>query len=228
MIDKHAFRTLSYGLYIVSALDDDGRRVGCVVNTFAQVASEPPTVSVSLNKDNFTTQCIQRTGKFCVAVLAQTATMELIGKFGFHTSTELDKFEETDFELCGDGVPVVTQDSVAKFGVDVGQTIDVGTHLVFIGKVHEAQLTSEGTPLTYAYYHEVLRGKTPPKAASFNGGDEGAQPTTGGAGSEASGEKRYGWRCTLCGYVVEMDELPDDFKCPICGVDKSFFERVEL
>lgn len=43
MIDKSAFRDLSYGLYIVSSMKD-GRAVGCVVNTFAQVTSDPPQV----------------------------------------------------------------------------------------------------------------------------------------------------------------------------------------
>ncbi len=228
MIDKHAFRALSYGLYIVSAKDAEGKKAGCVVNTFAQVASEPPTVTVALNKENNTTRSIQETGAFNVAVLAQTTTMELIGKFGFHSSTEIDKYENTGFELGENDIPVVTQDAVAWFSVKVSQTVDVGSHLLFVGTVDEAQVVADETPLTYAYYHKELRGKTPPKAASYNGGDEGAQPGGESAESATPGEKRYGWRCTLCGHVVEMDELPDDFRCPICGVDKSFFERVEL
>lgn len=30
--------------------------------------------------------------------------------------------------------------------------------------------------------------------------------------------------CTVCGYIHETDgELPDDFKCPLCGADKDTF-----
>ena len=35
------------------------------------------------------------------------------------------------------------------------------------------------------------------------------------------------WRCKLCGYEVEMDELPDDYTCPICGAGPEEFEKVE-
>lgn len=38
MIDRTAFRSLSYGLYLVSS-KRDGKPVGCVVNTFVQVTS---------------------------------------------------------------------------------------------------------------------------------------------------------------------------------------------
>ena len=33
------------------------------------------------------------------------------------------------------------------------------------------------------------------------------------------------WVCKVCGYVYEGDVLPEDFKCPICGVDASMFEK---
>ena len=33
--------------------------------------------------------------------------------------------------------------------------------------------------------------------------------------------------CTVCGYVYEGEKLPDDFVCPICGKDKSYFEKIE-
>ena len=34
------------------------------------------------------------------------------------------------------------------------------------------------------------------------------------------------WVCKLCGYVYEGDELPKDYKCPICGAGISAFEKV--
>lgn len=37
------------------------------------------------------------------------------------------------------------------------------------------------------------------------------------------------WVCTVCNYVYDgetaFEELGDDYACPICGVDKSFFEQ---
>ncbi len=35
------------------------------------------------------------------------------------------------------------------------------------------------------------------------------------------------WRCTVCGYIYEGEELPEDYVCPVCGVGPDKFERVE-
>ena len=44
--------------------------------------------------------------------------------------------------------------------------------------------------------------------------------------------KKY--RCTICGYIyddakneVKFEDLPDDWKCPLCGAPKSLFEEVK-
>ena len=34
------------------------------------------------------------------------------------------------------------------------------------------------------------------------------------------------WKCGVCGYVYEGEEMPEDYKCPICGVGPSMFEKV--
>ncbi len=231
MLDTKAFRSLSYGLYIVSSKRSDGSGVGCVVNTFQQVASTPPMVSVSLNKENATTKIVEQTGGFCISVLSEAATMDLIGQFGFRTSDDLDKFDGIESAVCGKSIPYVTQHSCARFTVEVKQTLDVGTHIMFVGEVVESEVLSNERPMTYAYYHEVLRGKTPPKAASYEGGESDDDAGDAHDAAPDASEKsptRVGWRCTLCGHIVEIDELPDDFCCPICGMGKSFFERVEL
>ena len=256
MIDKFAFHTLSYGLYLVTAVDSSGRKVGCVANTFQQVASNPPMASVALNKDNTTTKAIIDSGKYAVSVLGTAATMELIGLFGFRSSLEVDKFAEADHEMCEHDLPRVKEACVATFAVEVKDTVDVGTHLMFVGTVISAETISDQDPMTYDYYHKVLRGKTPPKAVSYTGeveepvfdamGEEGVETAripsnedAGEGGSQASDDgdadkgtadskPRYGWRCKLCGYIEVMDELPDDYRCPICGVGKEMFERVEI
>lgn len=249
MIDKAAFHTLSYGLFVIAAKDTNGRMAGCVANTFQQVASDPALVCVSLNKQNATTEAIRQSGTYTVSVLSQAATMELIGAFGFRSSLEFDKFATTTYELDACQLPCITQTCAANFSVRVQQTVDAGSHELFLGTVEEARvLPDAAAPMTYAYYHEVLRGKTPPKAASYQGADapEGVAvvdavvandaanasmaeaQSAAAAATGAAGQKRYAWRCTLCGHIEYVDELPDDFTCPICGVGKSFFERIEV
>ena len=162
MIDRKAFRSLSSGLYLITAKAGD-MRCGCVVNTLVQVASEPATLSVSLNKENATTAAILESGRFAATVLAEDAPMELIGTFGFHTSADTDKFAACASAVDGAEVPYVTEHGLARFSVSVTETIDVGSHYLFVGVVEEAEVLSAGDPLTYAYYHAVKGGKTPPR-----------------------------------------------------------------
>ena len=166
MIDKIAFRSLSYGLYLVTAQDGE-KQAGCVVNTFSQVTSSPAQASIAINKDNFTTGVITASGMFEVSVLAQDAPMELIGRFGFHSSADTDKFQETETRVDEAGVPYVAEHTVAHFCVKVKQTMDLGTHLYIMGEVVESAVLSSEEPMTYAYYHQVKGGKTPPKASSY-------------------------------------------------------------
>ena len=222
MIDSKAFRAMSYGLYIISAKDGD-KAAGCVVNTLVQVTSKPARVSVAINKENFTAGAVQRAGRFEAAVLTESAPMELIGTFGFHTSADTDKFAACEHAVDEAGVPYVTEHAAAHIGARVIEVLDVGTHMLFIGEVEEAAVLSSEAPMTYAYYHQVKGGKTPPKASSYE------EPAPAAAAEPAAdAPKRYGWKCSICGYVLEQDELPDDFKCPICGWGKEKFERIEL
>lgn len=147
MIDQTAFFSLSYGLYIVGATDGE-RRAACVANTFQQVTSSPLQVSVALNKENATTDVILDSGRFTVSCLAQDATMELIGTFGFRCSTDLDKFASCETGVDAAGVPFVAEQCVARFSVRVVQAVNLGTHILYIGEVEEAEKLCAGDPMT--------------------------------------------------------------------------------
>lgn len=226
--DKKAFRSLSYGLYIVTA-QADGKKAGCVVNTFAQVTSNPPQASVAINKENATTDVILKAGMFGVSALSQDAPMELIGRFGFHSSADIDKYADTQMAVGEAGVSCVTEHAVATFVVKVKETLDMGTHLLIMGEVVESSVLSSDEPMTYAYYHQVKGGKTPPKASSYEGdasSEAAAQEEAPAAVAES--KPKVAWRCKICGHIEYVDELPDDFKCPICGVGKELFEKIKL
>ncbi len=224
MIDTNALRSISYGLYLISS-HADGESAGCTVNTFAQVTSNPLQVSVAVNKENHTASVIREAGMYTAVSLAKSASMDLIGKFGFFCSRDVDKFEPFVTKRDGFGLPYVAEQVVARFTVKVGDSVDLGTHILFIGTVVECEVLSGEEPMTYAYYHAVKGGKTPPKASSY-------LPETGGGNAAASSDAdaeakpRGVWRCTVCGHIEEVDELPDDFECPVCGVGKEMFERV--
>ena len=118
----------------------------------------------------------------------------------------------------------MTQSSCAHFSVNVTQQLDLGSHFLFIGEVVDAAPIAGDSPMTYAYYHQVKGGKTPPKASSYNGGDD----TGADAASAGESKPKIAWRCKICGHIEYVDELPDDFTCPVCGVGRELFERIEL
>ena len=165
-MDQTALFTMSYGLYVVSA-EADGQRAGCVINTATQVTALPPRLMVAVHKDNVTTGVIQRAGAFTVTAIDMTAEMPYIGNFGFRTSANFDKFEKYGCEISAVGSPYSPEHVCALFACKVVDTVDVGTHLLFIGDVVDAQRLSDEEPLTYSYYHSTLKGKTPPKASSY-------------------------------------------------------------
>ena len=225
MFDKQAFHSLSYGMYVIGARSD-GRDFGCVANTFAQVTSSPLQVSVALNKENATTAAVRAAGRFTASCLSEQADMQLIGTFGFHTSTELDKFAQHASVRDEAGMPYLAEQCCAWFSAKVVAELDLGTHVLFVGEVEEcAKVADAAAPMTYAFYHQVKGGKTPPKASSYLG-DEQVSATP--AESNGTEQPKVAWRCTICGHMEYVDELPDDFVCPVCGVGKEFFERVEL
>ena len=230
-IDDMAFRTLSYGVYIVSALDG-GRPVGCVVNTLVQLTSDPVRVSLAINKENYTSGAVLKSGRFEASVVAESASMELIGLFGFQSSAQVDKFADVAHAFDSEGIPYVSESAIAHIGARVIETLDVGTHYLIVGEVECAEVLSEGRAMTYEYYHSVKGGKTPPKASSYNPAADAAQDKQHEQeepkAASGSGSPRIGWRCTICGYVIEADELPEDFTCPMCGMGRDVFERIEL
>ncbi len=167
-MDVSALFKFSSGLYVVSA--DDGERVGaCLVNTGLQVTSSPLQVSVTVNKENFTEGVIERAGHFSLAVVDESADMLFVGRFGFRTSATEDKYDGISSATATTGDPYPTEHVCSYVACNVVQTLDVGTHVTFVGEVVDAGNLSDVAPMTYAYYHGTLKGKTPPKASSYIG-----------------------------------------------------------
>lgn len=209
-MDKNVLRSLSYGVYVISALEGE-RSVGCVANSAMQVSSKPATIAISINHDNYTNGCIAKGGKFVLALLAEDSNRDIIGTFGFKSSRDTDKFDLVDWVDAG-GIKT-PRDCIGYVVCSVVDTMESSTHTVFLGEVEDGVMLREGTPMTYAYYHNVIKGKSPKNAPTYV---EEEQPKTGG--------RKF--VCTVCGYVYEGDELPPDFKCPVCGQGADKFKEI--
>ena len=234
MINFETFFRVSYGLYLVSAKFQD-TKAGYVANTVFQVSSQPPKFGISCNKDNFTAEIIKKSGAFAFSILGEQASTGLIGDFGYRSGREIDKFRGVNYFIGETGSPVITDSCVAWFDCIITDTFDVGTHLLFIGDAIASDLINlDIKPLTYKYYREVMKGYSPKNAPTY------VEKSL--LESEISKEaiENELWQCLLCHYTYEsekgdpisgiepgtkFEDLPDDWTCPICGADKSMFER---
>ncbi len=167
-MNMRALHQISYGVYIVTS-HLDGKPNGQIANTFFQATAEPPRLAVCINKENYTHQCITKSGVFGVSVLNQETPFPFIGNFGFKSGKDVDKFEKVSSITGVTGVPIVTENALAYLEAKVMGTMDAGTHTLFVGDLVNCQVLDEGTPLTYKYYHEVIKGKTPKKATTYQG-----------------------------------------------------------
>lgn len=212
MINNNVFRNLSYGVYIVSALDGD-RPTGCVANSAMQITSSPATIAVSINHDNYTNSCIEKSGKFALSILTEQSDAGLIGTFGFQSGKDVNKFDGIEAKQV-EGLSVIA-DSCGYIVCKVINKMETATHTVFLGEIIAGDVLKTDAPMTYAYYHKVVKGKSPKNAPTY-------------IPDEAETiEKKEKWVCGICGYEYQgstpFEELPDDFACPLCKQPKSVF-----
>jgi len=164
--DRKALTKLSYGVYIVSA-EKDGRPNGQIANTVFQVTSEPVMVAVCINEQNLTHEFIEASGRFSISILSLETPIPFIGRFGFRSGRDIDKFDGVEYKKGETGIPIVLEHSLGYLEAEVVSRIDAVTHTIFIGKVSAGEVIREGEPLTYAAYHEIKKGKTPKAAPTY-------------------------------------------------------------
>lgn len=209
-MDPKAFFKLNYGVYIVSS-SSDGKDGGCVINTMTQVTASPARLSIALNKNNNTLKLIETSGTFSGVVLSDNVDMELIRRFGFQSGRDVKKYDGIPQGRDSLYNPYPTEGVCARFTCRVISSLDVGTHTILIGEVLDAEVLDEKTPaLTYANYHVKKNGTTPPNAPSY----------------QADAGKAVGYRCSVCGYILESDTLPQDFICPVCKKGAEYFVKL--
>ena len=197
---------IQYGLFVITTKDDD-RDNGCISNTVAQVTAQPNRISVALNKSNFTTELIQKSGRFTASILSEAADFELFKHFGFQSGRTVNKFADfTDCRRVSNGTFAITRGTNAFISADVEQAIDLGTHMLFIGLVTEMETLSDTPSATYNYYKANIKPKPQPAGKTEDG--------------------KTIWRCSICGYEYVGEELPEDFICPICKHPASDFVKV--
>lgn len=201
-MNKAVMHDISYGLYILSAREGE-KDNGCVVNTVQQAASAPNILSVAVNKQNYTHDMILRTRALTVSILDETAPFELYKSFGFQSGRDADKFAGYEAVRGENGILYLARHTCGYIGGKVINTVNLGSHTLFLAAVTEAEALSDSRPVTYEFYHANVKPKP-----------------------EETKTAAKGWRCKVCGYVYEGETLPADFVCPWCKHGVEDFEPI--
>lgn len=199
-MDNKALYKLTYGLFLLTA-NENGKDNGCIINTAIQVANDPTRISITVLKGNKTHDMIANTGVFNISSITKEAYFELFQHFGMQSGRDVDKFAGWVYiARSANGLYYMTKAANMYMSAKVTQTVDLGSHTMFIAEVTDAEVLSQDESCTYAYYQSDIKPK--PVAA-----------------------KKNSWTCSVCGYVYEGDEIPDDFECPLCHHGKEDFVK---
>ena len=189
-MDMTAMFKLSYGLFVVTAREGE-KDNGCITNTAGQVTTTPNRITLAVNKGNYTHDMILRTGVFNVSILSEKASFDIFKQFADYGAAE----------RSANGVYYITEGTNAYLCAKVVDTMDLGTHTLFLADVTDGEVLDGSPSATYAYYHSSIK----PAPAK---------------------EQKKGWRCKICGYIYEGEELPADFICPVCKHGAADFEKI--
>lgn len=203
MNDKTMYN-LTYGLFVLTAREG-ATDSGCITNTASQVTAVPNRISIAINKTNFTHDMIMNTKEFNVSIINQSADFELFKRFGFQSGREVDKFKGfTGMKRAANGIYYITEGTNGYISGKVEQTVDLGTHTLFLCPVTDMEVLCAVPSVTYGYYQSNIKPR--PAAKSVPG--------------------KTVWHCSVCGHEYVGDELPPDFVCPVCKHPASFFVKV--
>lgn len=235
-----SFFKISYGLYLVST-KHNGKLNGYIANTVFQITAEPASFAISCNKDNLSSELIKASGKFAFSILEKNVDQSIISRFGYKSGKEINKFEGIEHIYGELNIPIVKQGIIAYFECEITQTVDVGTHLLFIGDlVHNEMLDGSKEPLTYSDYHKIRNMKSPKNAPTY------IKPETKKEAKEeeikTKDSKLTKYECIICGHIYDpaigdkdsnippgtpFEDLPDGWVCPDCGAEKSDFVPIK-
>ena len=199
-MDTKALFKIGYGLYVLTAKDEKDN--GCIINTVMQVTSNPLQVAIAVNKRNYTNEIIQKTRKFNLSILSEKADFSIYEHFGYKSGRDTDKFATfCDVKRSPNGLLYITKGTNAYLSAYVQNEIDLGTHSLFIGQLVASENLNDDKSATYDYYQNSVKPKP-------------------------ENTVKKGWRCKICGYIYEGEDLPVDYICPICKHGAVDFEKL--
>ena len=206
-MNRKAFDRINYGLFVIGAAQE-GKLQGCIVNSLHQVtATNPFKFTLTVNKSSETCKAIEASGTFAATVLSKETPEDLVKLFGYKSGRIAQKFEGLNVGLDEAGNPYLKDHALARISCKVLDKVDLGSYFLYVAAVTEAEVLGEGQALTLDDFNRA-GNKNPPAATVVRT------------------MEAVSWKCTICGYIAEMETLPDDYKCPICRAGKDKFVKL--
>ena len=208
-MNKEVLKKISYGVYVVTT-NNDTKPTGCIVNSIMQITQD--TIALSVNHQNYTNESIKKNKRFAISILSKDTDDNIIPIFGFQSGRDINKCENVE-TIDIKGIKVI-KNSIGYLICELIDTMETSTHSLFLAKITDGDIIENKEPMTYAYYHEVKKGKSPKTAPTYI--------------EEKIENNELIYRCTICGYIYKGDinKENDDYVCPICKKPKSFFEKI--
>lgn len=193
---------ITYGLFVLTSKNGD-KDNGCIINTVMQVTAVPNRIVIVVSKNSYTHNMILKSCEFNLSILDESSKFATYNNFGFRSGRDSDKFADVNFARAANGIAYLTEECNGYISGKVVNTVDLGTHTLFIADVTDGEVLANSDSVTYAYYYSNIKKKD----------------------SAVTGKK--GFICIVCGFIYEGDTLPPDYVCPVCGHGAQDFQPLQ-
>lgn len=148
---------ISHGVYVLTTRLGE-KDNGCIIDAVAQATNMPERILICVNKQNLTHGMITAAKQFNLSVLTEEAPLQVYQHFGMQSGLNIDKFADSQSEhRSANGIRYLPEYANAIICGQVEQSIDLGSHTLFIAQVTEAVKLSDATSQTYANYQKMKR-----------------------------------------------------------------------
>jgi len=140
---RNALGSFASGVTAVTTKDANGKLLGITVSAFCSVSLSPPMVLICIEKTAGCHYAFEESNVFVVNILreGEAETSEVFA------SVIDNKFEEIEYSLGIDGVPILTN-ALATLECRVKFSYHGGDHSIFVGEVENVSV-DDGSPLMY-------------------------------------------------------------------------------
>lgn len=212
-------KNFTYGMYAIGVKDGD-KASACIINSVSQISSGMKNnIVININRDSYSAKCIKKSGLFSVSVLSTETSATAIGALGLVSGKNVDKLRSIRHKVLVEGIPVIKENTCCWVLCKVLKTVDFENQTMVIGQIIAGSDITIGTPMTYEYYVNELKGISPIDSPIYIR----ERKITDNHISES-------FFCSVCGYIYNdanfgFEELGDDWVCPVCNMPKVAFVR---